>query len=138
METLLKEDTKYTVIKISDWLAITTKEEIIIIRYSSIYQRYIYRQKGRKKDLILPVDAHNWLFFEGHGLPLKLDSETDRFMGNTQFNFVASNPEQLKQYILNNCINPDTDLLEKIMVTPERRAHRKGSYPYIPLFGKVQ
>ncbi|WP_460686930.1 hypothetical protein [Niabella aquatica] len=56
MNTQLKANTKYTVIKISDWLPITTKEEIVIIRYSSAYQRYIYKRKGLRKELILPVE----------------------------------------------------------------------------------
>ena len=139
METQLKENTKYTVINIPDWIPITQKEEIIIVRYSDLNQRYIYRCKGQKKEFLLPFDAYEWLFFEGHDLPLKLDSETYRYLANAAFNFVSDNPVQLKQYILNNCINPDPNLLKKILVTPEREEDDYWEdYPYTFLFEEEQ
>lgn len=138
MKIKLNINSKYTIIQIREWYPVAKREEIKITGYDSKARRYIYEYKGSSIKWLLPDNADSWLFFKGHNLPMKLDIETAHFKSNGHFNFVSDNPDQLRQYILNNCINTDPDLLEKIMVTPERRAHRKGSYPYIPLFEKQQ
>lgn len=138
MKIKLKINRKYTVIQMREWYPVAKREEIKVISYDPKTGIYIYKYRHSQIKWLLPHVADKWLFFKGHDLQLQLDIETAYFKSNGQFNFVSNNPEQIRQYILNNCINPDPELLMKIMVTPKRKEDNKGDYDYIPLFEKEQ
>jgi len=124
----------YTLIQISDWSATTQKDEIIITGFLEKSQRYSFKRKGSRKEYFLPAIDNNCLVFEGHGLPLKVDSETNRFVGNARFNFVSDDAEALKHYIGAHCLNPDASSLQKIYVTPDKNREAIDFPSYDPLF----
>lgn len=124
----------YTWITISDWLAITERDEITITGFLQKEQQYTYRYKGSKKEYIFPLLDWKCLLFEGHNLPLLIDSETNRYMGNACFNFITDKPKELKQFIAVDCINPDPETFADIMVTPALNRDTGFNPPYTPLF----
>ncbi|MBT2561328.1 hypothetical protein J7E50_10840 [Pedobacter sp. ISL-68] len=129
-----KTGSRYTIIKISEWLATTEKDEIIISGFLPSRQQYYFKHKRSKKEWLLPKEDLKWLVFEGHNLPLRLDSETNRYMGNACINFVSDNPEELRGYIEKHCINTDRSLFSKIYITPEKDRETIINPPYDQLF----
>jgi len=124
----------YTWITISDWLAITERNEITITGFQQKEQQYTFRKKGSKKEYRFPLTDWKCLLFEGHNLPLLIDSETNSYMGNACFNFITDKPEELKQFISMNCINPDAETFTHIMFTPALNRDTCRDLPYTPLF----
>lgn len=133
MEKLsLKINHPYTIVCISEMLAITQRMEITITGYDNQKQRYTYKPKSKRKEYYLypayRLEEH--LIFEGHGLPFVLDSEeNDRFLGNACFNFLTDNPADLREFLKKNCLTPLEGKQEKILYTTG-----KGSEDYHPLF----
>lgn len=130
MNIQLKVNQKYTCIRISGF-ATCVKYEIIITGIAS-NGSYICKNKGKRKEYYFNGDLRDMLLFEGHGLPLLVDSETNRFFGNAKLNFVTDEPEKLRTYIGQNCLNPDLEVLHKIRVTPTDRNKVDGEG--VPLF----
>ncbi len=135
MNIPFKVNEKYTLITVTDFLAITSKSEIIVTR-SLPDKRWAFRYRGKRKEYYFPRDLKHTLLFEGHNLPLLVDSETSRWFGNAKFNFVTDQPEKLKAFIVQNCLNPDPEKLGMIRVT---RADRYTVYDNgQPLFPDTQ
>ena len=109
---------KYTLVSISG-MAITIRAEIVITGLHEVSLRYIFKHRGRKKEFYLPKeeDLQRILVFKGHGLPFTVDSETERFTGNAQFNFVTDKPEELKLFIEKNCLNASPSKFAKVFYT---------------------
>ena len=108
---------KYTIVKISDALAHTMKAEIQIVGFDQELGQHIYTFKGKRKRFLIGKEREldKQLVFEGHALPILVDSDTDRFMGNGRFNFVTDDPAGLKAFIEKNCLNPSPEKFEKIL-----------------------
>lgn len=133
MNIQFKVPGNYTRLRVSEWMATTDKDEITITGFQDTQKQYTYKHKGSKKEYLFPLTG-DCLLFEGHNLPLLVDSETSRFMGNACFNFVTDNPEELKEYIQKYCLNPDPCTFAKIMVTPAMNRDTAHSPSYTPLF----
>lgn len=135
MNVQLKENGKYTLITVSDFLATTTKREIIIT-HSVPNGKWVFKHKGERKKFYFPQDLRYTLVFGGHDLPVLVDTETSRFTGNALFNFVTDEPDKLKSFIVQHCLNPDPEKFHKIRVTPTDRSAVDGDGT--PLFPETQ
>ncbi len=134
----LKIKSAYTMIFISESLATTTKDEIIITGLDEKRQRYIFKRRGSRKEYYLPPteQLQERLFFEGHNLPLMVDTETNRFSGNACFNFVTDYPQILREFIKTKCLNPSPVTFEKILYS--NSSNRTGSLIESRLFTNQQ
>jgi hypothetical protein len=123
MNLQFKTDHKYTLIAISGWLAHTVRNEIIIIGFDERQKRHTFRHRRKKKAFYLPIDADidDQLVFEGHELSFVLDTETNRFAGNAAFNFVTDEPDLLRAFIEEKCLNPTPEKFNKILFTFTKR-----------------
>jgi len=101
---------------ISETVAITRRNEIIITGLDKKRGQYLYKLKGSRKIYYLPKpeELQRRMFFSGHNLPFVIDSETDRFIGNAQINFVTDNPDALREFIKTNCLNPSQETFNNI------------------------
>ena|SRR5579872_3350426 len=123
MQPQLIVSKKYTLIYISA-AAITFRKEITIARFDESTGRHVAKEKGKRTPYYLPAadKLQDYLVFEGHNLPLVIDSDTDRFTGNAQFNFVTDNPAGLKAFIEMKCLNPSPDKFARILYTGTDRS----------------
>jgi hypothetical protein len=128
----------YTLVGISG-MAVTIRSEIIITaalpKDRKNRQRYSYKHKYKAKEFFLPAgdDLEKHLIFEGHDLPFTVDSETDRFCGDANFNFVTDKPRELKTFIVSYCLNPSPAKFNKVFYTGTDR--NDTEYPEsLPLF----
>lgn len=90
--------------------------EIIITRkYKGLYYYKITKRlrgnivepipKRERYQIPLPTEPKNWLVFKGHNLPMIVSP--DRFYERENFfRFVTDEPEQLKSFIREHCMNP--------------------------------
>ena len=115
----LKINGKYTIIEISDFLACSIKTEITITQ--KIGERYVFKQRGKRKEYYLKEFNKGMLFFENWDLWIIPDSDfkvnmgdftTKSFKGNALLNIVGE-PEKIKSFIDSFNLNP---LLDKGIV----------------------
>lgn len=116
-ELNLKPKGRYTFFLISEMMACTQRLELEVQELKNIdsYAQYthlsqlVFKQKGKRKllDIYLKSDC---LIFEGWDLPFKIDTDTNSFMGNARFNFIADNKEQLIKEIQQKNLNKFCDL----------------------------
>jgi len=133
MDTTLKILKPYTFVSIT-WMGTTLRTEAIITGYQPQLKRHYYRIPGNGK--IVPLaqeELDKMLVFEGHRVPFQTDCEAKCFHGNGRFNFVTDDPESLKAYIRQCCLNPCPEKLKKIVYhlpTTLDRGEQRG----LPLF----
>jgi hypothetical protein len=98
---------KYTLITMG---ALSTRKEIIITRQDQD-KRFVYREKGSKKEFYLPdiSKLQQKLIFAGHDIPIVLDSETDAFMVDANCNFVTDDPAALRALLESTCLTSLSD-----------------------------
>lgn len=138
MNIEFKINSPYTLVSISEWLAHTQRTEIIITRREESSGRYVFKKKGKRKEFYLPKpeSLQEQLIFAGHNLPFVIDSETNRFIGNAQFNFVTEKPQELKAFIEQHCLNPSASNFSKILYRPPHIAG--DSLVELALFPKAE
>jgi hypothetical protein len=115
-----KMHTEYTIVSVSKWMAHTTRSEVTITGYDTVFKRCLCRRNGTRKQFLVDPDRElaRQLIFAGHRLPFLLDSETGSFIGNALFNFVTDQPAELRSFILRNCLNPSEENFRKILYSP--------------------
>jgi hypothetical protein len=120
---------KYTLIRIGG-MAVTLKDEVIITGF--VNGQYTFKRPGKRKEYIVPSSHHleEYMVFSGHDLPVKIDSESGRFVGNARFNFLSDKPEELRAFLQTNCLNPSPRNFEKALYWPVDGTGEEG----IPLF----
>jgi hypothetical protein len=122
MDIVFKIKGKYTIVAVSG-MAITIRNEIVITATLSNDKenrpRFAYVNRGKRKEFVLPAgnDLEKHLLFEGHDLPFTVDSETNRFCGDGNLNFVTDKPEDLKSFLQKHCLNPSPAKFKKIFFT---------------------
>lgn len=124
MQTKLLPNGKYTIIRISEWMATTTKDEIEVIGVSAAtvndktIARNIYKSKGKRKQYLLDL-SRECIALPGWDLPVKVDTEFYSFSGNACFNLVGSSMAEVKYWIETKAVLPLTDQIKgKITFTP--------------------
>lgn len=145
MKLQLKAGDKITMIQIGG-MAMTRKSEITITGFDEAKQRYTYKEGRKRKEYYLPEKLNEVMLFKGHGLPLLVDTETNKWSGNACFNFIlanniertdtpmsivsASTPEQLAEYIKGHQINDEFNGYGEILyTTPDDRDTEKLLFP---------
>jgi hypothetical protein len=118
MKKQLQTGHAYTLVTIT-WMATTLRMEIFVTGHNPRINTYFYRKSGNGKiNTLTQRDLDQALVFEGHNIPFTLDTETDRFSGNAQYNFVTEDPITLKAFIQQHCLNPCRDNFDKILYQP--------------------
>lgn len=114
----LKINGQYTIYGISEFMACTTKNEIVIKGQDD--RGYIFSARGKRKKYYLTRSEKkdkDTVICEGWDLPLKIDSDieidtglftTKSFSGNALLNFVGT-VEFVKEWIETKNLNPLTD-----------------------------
>lgn len=123
---------KYTVVVIGEFGA-TIRNEIVISRFDEAKQRYVFKVKGKRKEYYIPDGIDEQLLFKGYGLPILVDTETDYFQGDANFNFVTDDPAPLKAFIEANCLNLTDEKRQRIMFSGKDRRD-SDTLSYKPLF----
>ena len=129
MNYKLEINKSYTLVAVVD--KITVKVEVIITDYTN--GKYSAKRRDWPIPEDVPADLAKVLVFAGHNLPLLIDSQTFVFNPNGKFNFITSDREGLKAYLLHNCLNLDNRKRAKIYTSPVDRMCR-GKIPYTRLF----
>jgi hypothetical protein len=102
-ETGLKVGEKYTILKVSEFMANTIKDEIIITGFKEgeNYAQYrnvlmvCFKQRGKRTEKGFYLKDSD-LFLSGWDLGIKTDSDTGKgFKGNALINLVSKNPTEL-------------------------------------------
>lgn len=111
-ETGLKVGEKYTLLKVSEFMANTVKIEITITGFKQVeqYAQYnnllmiIFKQRGKRKEQGFYLKKSD-VYLRGWDLGIVIDSDTEKgFKGNALINLVADNPEGLIKIFENNYI----------------------------------
>lgn len=120
-ELELKQE--YTNIFISDSLGFTGRNQIIITQ--KINNKYVFKQKGKRKEYYLILNKDRMLF-KGQ-IPFIVDSETGHFSGNFMFNIIQNLPfsEDIKTFIEKNNLNPNTDYTRINLIIREEGQNQK-------------
>lgn len=105
----------------------TFMQEIIVSRnlYDQPCYKVVRKFKGTEVSsppkgysIVIPPerDLHEWLIFEGHELPLVVNSMAifDQFH---PFRFVTTTPDELRSFIAQNCLNPSVQAFAGISYT---------------------
>lgn len=101
----LNKGASYTFIALNGFAA-TSKTELIITGFDESRRRYTFKMKGKRKEFYLAGDLSEQMIFEGHDLPMKVDTETNKWAGNACFNFVTDTPDELRPFLKSKNINP--------------------------------
>mgnify|MGYP000555965748 CR=1 FL=1 len=107
----------YTMLRIDSFLAMCHKSSIVITRQQG--ERFIYKEKGKRKEFYAPDPAKNdnsVMYFDCPATDFKVDTDGGGIMrGNACFNFTSPSPEQLRELISAHCINPNDEMLAHCM-----------------------
>jgi len=122
----LKTGEKYTMIGISEFMAHTYRRELTIKGKNN--DRYIFSEKGKRKQFLFPEKLKDIAIFEGWDLPFKVDSDTGSFCGNALVNMVGDE-KVIKDYFDNKQLNPD--FKKDVVVLVGEKDSRKVLYPEI-------
>ena len=122
----------FTIIKISEHLAHTTKEEIIVTSllptpefrkaHRPSWRYGTFKLKGKRKEFYLDIKAGS-IVFAGHGI-VRIDSEVrlsstgdSGFSGNACYNLCGT-PEELRNLITTRNLNPEFTALDSVIAIP--------------------
>lgn len=86
-------------------IAATSRVEILITGEQQ--GRHTFKEKGKRKEYYLKIRPDD-IILDGWDLPLRADSESNRFCSNACFNIAANSKDELKQW-LDKSLNPLTD-----------------------------
>lgn len=111
---------RYTLYKISEALAMTNKTEITVTRLLPERALVVFKARGKKNELGLPVQRQNYAngplvfytgaVFEGWDQPIQCDTERriGVMRGNACYNFIGT-PEAIRDWIDVQQLNPHFD-----------------------------
>lgn len=120
---------KYTLISS---FAMTIRKEITIIQFDEKSEQFVFKVGRQRALFLMPKVLKDTMVFEGHNLPLKLDSDTNRCMINACYNFVTANPQELVTYLEVNCLNYEN--VEKSHIMTVDDTANAPEPEYTPLF----
>lgn len=127
-EIKLQVGVKYTFIQPT---GMTTKEEVVITDY--LDGEYKYKKAGNRNHIRLSAKKlEKYLVFEGHEIPLKVDTESQpqRCVINFKFNFLSDDPAALKSFLETQCMNPSPAKFADVLYWPADSSGEHGT----PLF----
>jgi hypothetical protein len=137
---------RLTIFRISEWSAMTNKQEIEIrsvldptpVGYQKCETRFAtFRPRGKRKEYYLDLPS-NVLVFPGWDLPFVTDMEAGNvFSGNACFNLVGD-PEVIRDWVENKAILPVSDSTKaSILVWPQTRK-QCGDAEAILLYAEIE
>lgn len=122
---------KYTMLGVSDAMAMTQKAELEITGFSfEEYAQYpsvvfaSFKEKGKRKEHRL-ILKESTLWLNGWGLGFKIDTELNSFAGNACINLVGLK-EEIKEKILENLTFKNTIALGIITFCSEEEPLKKS------------
>lgn len=133
-ETGLEIGNKYTMMGVSNLMAMTFKREITITdiqkideyaQYSNIY-KLIFREKGKRKPRGIFIST-GMIFIKGWNTELKVDTEFSSFSGNALINLVGES-KKCKEIIERDNAFKHTDK-GRITYTENEFGNKKMLYP---------
>lgn len=113
----------------------------IVITSRTLDNRFTYKIKGKRKEQFIPVEEEldKMLVFQGHNLPFVLNTERNRFLLSTKLIFISDNPDVLRNFVNENCLNPSPLKWANILVAKMDESDEKAMplYEYeCSLYGK--
>ena len=126
---------KFTVYRISSFMATTTKAEILITEADEDGNP-VFSLRGKRKKFIMelwkrayqsaPLKPFEGAVFEGWDQPIKADSEGRCFSGNACYNFVGL-VEEVKAWIESGQLNPYFERDKVLAVAPGKTMYEEGA-----------
>ena len=132
MENFFKVGKEYTIFRISDFMATTCKQEILVVDIRDT--NVIYKNRGKRKLFVLPLEKRDYAsaplkafdgaVFEGWDQPITCDSELFKqnggtMRGNACYNFVGS-VEAVKTWVEKNQLNPEFDVTRVVAIVDNK------------------
>lgn len=117
--------------------------EIAITRKDDYRPQYKITRLFKGIDVIIPPKNHrfgipaqrqlqNWLIFEGHDLPILINATPilDEFH---PFRFITNNPDELRAFIAQNCLNPSIAGFASISYSSQKESQSRGTTLFTPV-----